>query len=236
MARVGIALAGALLVLVAVVYSSPALRKRARPTLERLGLLHPYQESARYGKILEQHRRENLELRPPCALLLGDSLSEGFPRQLAKTHGWVPRGISGDRVRDVAARIEASVLGAPCIDVALLVGSNDVIHDGASASQVASEIAALAETLRAAGKRVSITTLPPVRGGFADANDDLRAVNEKLHLLTARGFALLDLHSALAEPRGQLDERYSRDGVHLTAAAYERWAELLAQGLPKQAR
>ena len=227
----------ALLVLaLAIVSSSPELRRRARPALERLGVLRPHQESARYHELVERHRRENLELRSRCVLLLGDSLTEAFPTRLTEPRGWALRGISGDRVRHVRNRLEGSVLGAPCSEIAILAGSNDVIVDGATPRAVGLEVASLAETLRANGRQVVITTLPPARGRFADANGRISAVNEELRALSAQGFTVVDLHRALADTTGQLDERFSRDGLHLTVAAYERWAELLDEVLPGSAR
>jgi lysophospholipase L1-like esterase len=148
------------------------------------------------------------------------------------------RGISGDRVRDVAARLAPSALEAPCRDVALLAGSNDVVGDGAPPDEIAAQVAELAERLRTAGKRVVVTTLPPVRDRYAPASASIRAVNETLRALAARGFLVLDLHAALAGDDGLLDPRYSLDGLHLSAAGYERWADLLAAALaaPDEAR
>jgi lysophospholipase L1-like esterase len=214
----------------ALVASSPALRKRARPALERLGILRPYQETDRYRALVERHRLENAQLVAPCVLLLGDSLSEGFPRDLAESRAWAVRGISGDRVRHVAARL-GSVLETPCADVALLIGSNDVVHERAAPDAVGREIAALAARLQAAGKRVAITTLPPVRGTFAERNDAIRSVNERLRALVGPHLTVVDLHAALVDESGQLGERYALDGLHLTHAAYLRWAERLDSAL-----
>lgn len=83
-------------------------------------------------------------------LLLRDSLTERFSTALTKPRGSVGRGISGDRVRHVRARLEPSVLSTPCEVVAMLVGSNDVVMDRADPAAVASEIASLAEALRSA--------------------------------------------------------------------------------------
>jgi lysophospholipase L1-like esterase len=215
----------------ALVWASPELRRRLRPPLERLGLLRPYQESAGYVEILERHRLENARLEAGCVVLLGDSLSEAFPSHLAEPRGWVARGISGDRVRHVAARLAPSALEAPCGTVALLAGSNDVAHDGRAPADVAAELAALARTLRGGGKRVVLTTPPPARGRFRAANPALRELSERIRGLSGEGFAVADLHAALADPDGELAARHTRDGLHLTEPAYARWAALLDAAL-----
>jgi lysophospholipase L1-like esterase len=231
LARAALLVAALALVVAAIAFSSPELRRRARPSLERLGLLRPYQESAQYAEIVERHRRENEALDARCVVLLGDSLTEGFPAQLAAPRRWSVRGISGDRVRHVAARLESSALGAPCPAVAVLVGSNDVVIDGGPPAEAAAQIESLAEALRAAGKQVVVATVPPVRGRFAASNGAIRALDDRIRALGARGFAVADLHAALADPAGELAAAYTRDGLHLTPAAYERWAAVLDEAL-----
>jgi lysophospholipase L1-like esterase len=225
--RAALLVAALAMAFAAIAFSSPELRRRARPPLERLGLLRPYQESAQYLAIVERHRLENQTLDARCVVLIGDSLSEAFPAQLAVPRRWSIRGISGDRVRHVAARLESSALAAPCATVAVLVGSNDVVIDGVAPAQVAAQIEALASALRAGAKHVVLTTVPPVRGRFAAANEAIRSLDERIRKLGERGFAVAELHTALADPAGELDAAYSRDGLHLTTEGYERWAAVL---------
>jgi lysophospholipase L1-like esterase len=216
-------------VLAAALAASPGLRRWVRPPLERLGLLKTYQEGAYYLDVLERHRRENAALRTPCLILFGDSLTEAFPARLAAPRGWAVRGIAGDRVRHLAARLGASVEGAPCGSVALLAGTNDVVIDGAAPEDVAQQLALLASALRANGRAVLLATVPPVRGRHAGANADIRALDERIReLARTHDFVLVDLYGVLVDDSGQLDARYSRDDVHLGDAAYERWTELLA--------
>jgi lysophospholipase L1-like esterase len=215
----------------ALALSSPEVRRRARPSLERIGLLRPYQESPPYRAIVEGHRRENARLAPGCVVLLGDSLTEAFPAALAAARGWVPRGISGDRVRHAAARLDSAALEAPCGSVAVLIGSNDVVLDEREPAEIAGAVAALAERLRAAGKRVVVMTLPPTRGRFAAANPSIGALDDRIRGLTAHGLTVADLHAALADETGALSPRYSADGLHLTPAAYERWSAVLEEAL-----
>jgi lysophospholipase L1-like esterase len=199
--------------------------------LQRLGCLRPHHEAARYRATVERHALENPGLAVDCTLLLGDSLTEVFPPALAEPRGWFVRGISGDRVRHVRARLGASVLSAPCTTVAVLVGSNDLVLDRADPAGVAREIETLAEALESAGKRVVLTTLPPTRGRHAEANARIRALNARLEAFRGCGRRVADLHGALANAAGELGARYSRDGLHLAPAGYERWAQLLHETL-----
>jgi lysophospholipase L1-like esterase len=190
-------------------------------------LLQPFQQSAGYLEIIERHRLENAALESGCVVLLGDSLTAGFPAQLVAQRGWSVRGIPGDRVSHVVARLDSAAIGTPCPTVAVLIGSNDVVNDRAAPADVAPQIESLSNALRGAGRTVVIATLPPVRGRFASANPSIGELNDRIRALAARGFTILDLHGALADPSGALDAAYSSDGLHLTPAAYERWASML---------
>jgi lysophospholipase L1-like esterase len=50
-------------------------------------------------------------------------------------------------------------------------------------------------------------------------------------LAAQRNLRLLDLHRAFDDGAGGLRSTETSDGVHLTAAGYARWAELLEQEL-----
>jgi len=232
MGRIGaLALLAALAISAALAVWSLALpdpRTEVRSVLEAMGLLRAREEQAWYRKSLQRFREQNGKLAAPCTVLLGDSLVEGFPTEVAARRGWVLRGISGDRVPDVEARLEISVLQTPCEEVVLLAGSNDLVHDRTTPRSVAAALQAVAERLRAEGRRVIVATLPPVRGRYADAGGPIRAVNERLR---ADATVLLDLHAALADATGRLDSAYSADGLHLTRAGYARWVEALGEFL-----
>ena len=50
--------------------------------------------------------------------------------------------------------------------------------------------------------------------------------------VTAAGAEWLDVYPALADATGQLDPRYSSDGLHLSPAGYRAWAARLRPYLP----
>lgn len=225
-ARLRLGLAGLAAAVVVV-----AVSDRAQLLLGSLGLLPPKQWMPAYRSRLVAHAWSNARLPDGCAILLGDSLSELFPAELAAPHGWVKRGISGDRVRDVAMRLEVSALDAPCASVFLLIGSNDAVHHGAEPDALAAAIRALVDELVAGGKRVRVHTLPPTRGRYAEATRGIRATNRLLRESAwPEGVELVDLEAALGDPEGLLRAEYSSDGLHLSEAGYRRWERLLAGG------
>jgi lysophospholipase L1-like esterase len=118
----------------------------------------------------------------------------------------------------------------------LLVGSNDLVKDGADPIMVGDEIAAVAETLVTAERQVILTTLPPTRDDHEGANEAIRELNDRLARPVGPGVRVVDLHSALVDDDGQLSEQYSQDGLHLTNAAYLRWTDCLEETLATRLR
>jgi lysophospholipase L1-like esterase len=207
--------------------ASPALRAEARLALERAGV--PATWLARLSRT-PPRAWVGPEPAAPCTVLIGDSLTEGFPAGLADARRWVNRGISGDRISEVAARLDAAALATPCGAIVLLVGTNDIVHVRTSPERAAAAILAVVDRIRGAGKTAVLATLPPVRAPFDPWAGALRATNVRLREEAAKrtDVKLLDLEHALEDAQGQLAAGYSRDGLHLSEAAYARWADALA--------
>jgi lysophospholipase L1-like esterase len=190
-----------------------------------LGLVPTRSEMPAYRARVEAFALENARLAEPCALLLGDSLSENFPSDRAAALGLATRGISGDRVRDLTRRLRPSVLEAPCRTILLLGGTNDIVGDRRTPAAVNAELLHLAERIAADRREVILVSLPPAGGEHAWASPSIEELNRLLAAeARRRDFRWLDLHAALAGSEGDL---LTPDGLHLNALGYERFARLL---------
>jgi lysophospholipase L1-like esterase len=208
-------------------------RGRVYAALTDLGVMKRRQETEAYRRLVEGHARVNESLPADCVLLLGDSITEAFPAALTAPRHWANRGISGDRVRDVRARLALSALTAPCATVSLLVGSNDLVHERGRPAAVAREISEITREAAASGRRVVLSTVPPTSGEFSQWQAAVIETNHLLRENASRREAvrLLDLHGMLADAHGELLAEYSLDGLHLTEAAYRVWAVALAESV-----
>jgi len=163
-------------------------------------------------------------------VMLGDSLTQRGEWWELLGRPVANRGISSDTVADVAARLDDVVALEPKV-LFLLVGAND-LRLGATPEALAARHAELVAALRrrVPHARVVVESLLPIRGEPAGGRTGaaIRRANELLR----PDADWLDLHAKLADASGQLDERYSFDGVHLTAAGYRVWAEALRPYLP----
>ncbi|HEX7842570.1 MAG TPA: GDSL-type esterase/lipase family protein [Kofleriaceae bacterium] len=172
------------------------------------------------------------------AIVLGDSLTERGEWGELLGRPVVNRGIAGDTVEGVRARLDDVVALEPRV-VFVLVGAND-LQAGVPPEALAARHAALVAELhrRLPRTRIVIESLLPIRDELVPRDEPLttatiRRANELIQRGAAgAGAEWLDVNARLADGTGELDVRYSIDGLHLSAAGYRAWAAVLAPYLP----
>ena len=170
-------------------------------------------------------------------VVLGDSLTDRGEWWELLGRPVANRGIGGDTVADVRARIGDVVALQPRV-LFVLVGVNDLLG-GTSPELLAIAHAALVAELRGRlpHTRIVVESLLPIRDELLAEDGPLttatvRRANELLQRgAAAAGAEWLDVNAALADATGQLDARYSDDGSHLSAAGYRAWAAVLKRSL-----
>ena len=165
-------------------------------------------------------------------VMLGDSLTQRGEWWELLGRPVANRGISSDTVADVAARLDDVEALEPRV-LFLLVGVNDLAR-GVTPDELAPRHAALVAELRRRlpRARIVVESLLPIRDELVEGRTTgaIRRTNELLR--PAAGADWLDLTAVLADASGELDARYSFDGIHLTAAGYRVWADALRPYLP----
>ncbi len=130
-------------------------------------------------------------------------------------------GVSGDTTDELIARLDEVVDFHPDA-VALLIGTND-FGQRKSVEHLVRNIEYLLVTLRRGlpGSRMLVQSIMPRGAEYAervrDANRHLRQFAPSVNA------QYLDLWPALAGGSDEIDERFSDDKLHLTAAGYEAW-------------
>lgn len=171
-------------------------------------------------------------------VVVGDSLTERGEWWELLDRPVANRGVAGDTVEAVRARLDDVAALDPRV-VFVLVGVNDLLA-GASPEALAARHAALFGELRARlpHARVVAESLLPIRDELVARDAALTgATVRRANELCRRGAAAagvdwLDVHARLADPDGELDARYSSDGLHLSGAGYRAWAAALLPYLP----
>jgi lysophospholipase L1-like esterase len=170
-------------------------------------------------------------------LLVASALLGAQPERRFRFHN---RGISGNKVPDLAARWEEDALALKPNLLSILIGVNDYWHkrNGRYAGTVAqyeSGYAALLERTRRALPDVRLLVLEPfvLRVGAVDASwfpefDDRRAAAERV--ARGAGATFVPLHAAFEELGRKTGPAYwAADGVHPTPAGHaliaRKWRE-----------
>lgn len=172
-----------------------------------------------------------------AVIWLGDSITEGGSwGQLIGDSTTVNRGIGGDITYGVLHRLDEVVRHHPS-KLFILIGINDIAKD-------IPEVV-IADNCRLIVRRVqqgspstriylqSVLPLEPSHAGFPqhyDKTEHVSVLNRLLGKVAASAhITFVNLWPAFVDSRGNLDSRYTADGLHLNAAGYKRWVARLRQ-------
>jgi lysophospholipase L1-like esterase len=181
-------------------------------------------------------REENKKLTTKHnVILLGDSITEGFnvPKYFPGRHV-LNRGIGADIVgnalpesdqRGILRRMDESIFDCSPAHVFLLIGIND-LGMGHKPETIEIGYRKILEEVksREPGLKLHVQSVLPTRGNFAKHNANVNEVNKRLQKLAKEfGDDYIDLHSKMADDKGELKEEFTADGLHLKDPGYQVW-------------
>ena len=152
-------------------------------------------------------------------------------------------GICGELTGEMVLRFRRDALNHLPGYVPILGGTNDLGWN-ASPSEIMRNLVTMYEQTLAMGSVPIPVTVPSIRvedgpGGTAGQEWISEHLDRRSRLngliqeyAGSKGLACTDLFAATVDPKsGQLAERYSNDGIHLTTAGYRLFAEHVAHTL-----
>jgi lysophospholipase L1-like esterase len=169
----------------------------------------------------------------PPIVLIGDSITEGFDTSRYFLEGNISnRGVSGDSTEECLERISEEWFREHPSAVFLCIGTNDLARER-SDRFILENIRTIVEKIRRFSRApIYLTTLFPTRENPPRPNERIRGFNRELEKLAAESDCrFYDLHRHFTDEEGSLRAEFTDDGLHLTAAAYRRWSELLSDTL-----
>ncbi|MGQ9869631.1 GDSL-type esterase/lipase family protein [Leptodesmis sp.] len=207
--------------------------------------------------VLEREATVMADQRPDrLNILLGDSLSLWFPSHLLPTdRTWLNQGISGETSYGVLKRIKLLDKTRPRI-IFLMIGINDLIR-GVSDETVLANQREIVRYLKQAHPttRIVMQSILPHGGDrtlkqYAAlssvnasepqkppvwverlpylSNTMIRTLNQRLAIVAQEeGAEFLDLHPLFVDSQGNLQDRFTTDGLHLSLAGYQAWKSQL---------
>lgn len=163
-------------------------------------------------------------------LLIGDSLTNGFKTgKLLPDMEIINKGIYGDNSEGLLERLEKDVVSEKPDIIYILIGTNDFAM-GRSNDKLLETLKKTAGVLNKylTNSKIIFTSILPTRRIENRPNDRINKMNELIkHLCIKYNAEYFNLHSAMADETGGLKIEYTNDGLHLTDAAYQKWAEIL---------
>ena len=166
-------------------------------------------------------------------VLAGDSITEFYNMELfddytARTGKLVyNRGISGDTSNRLLERFERNVLNLEPTTIALLIGTNDIAR-GANNQYIIGNTEKLIRLAKekCPGVNIVLESVYPVNTLINSQgkrrNNVIKDLNKGLEGLAAMmGVEFVDLTEQLADKYGILKKKFTYDGLHVNAPAYE---------------
>ncbi len=168
-------------------------------------------------------------------VFVGNSLTHGCEwHELFGMPNIKNRGINGDVVQGVFERIDPVVKGHPK-KIFLLTGVNDVSHN-LTADSIATALGKLIDYIRVntPQTRLYVQSLLPINNSFGrykaifGKEQVIRDINVKLAAMAEeKGFVWINTYPIFADENGNLDSRYTNDGLHLLGNGYIHWKNFL---------
>jgi lysophospholipase L1-like esterase len=204
---------------------------RQKITKNNISISRPTYETAYYKFRLNQFA--GLPHNQAAIMFLGDSLTEqGQWAELLKNSYVINRGINGDSTAGVLHRLDGVIADDPS-KIFLMIGTNDIWNQNKSVSQILTNYRLILETLKDKLPQTKVyiqSNLPVNNNNFTIKinNNQIYSLNSKLEKLAEElGYTYIDLATKLRDNDGQLNSKYTLDGVHLNGLGYGVWAEVL---------
>lgn len=172
-------------------------------------------------------------------VLLGDSITNcGNWDELFPNQNIINRGISGDITLGVLDRLNEIVKRQPK-KVFIMIGINDVAINNSTARILENYQKILTKIKTDSPQTIIyIQSLLPTNGTFTTFKnhqgkmDIVQQINKELATLALKNQVhFINLFPHFLDEKGQLDAKYTNDGLHLLGTGYQLWARLITEQL-----
>ena len=190
-------------------------------------------DAARHRTRYEEFKKEPVV--KGKVMFVGNSITEeGQWKKLLKDSSVINRGISGDITFGILDRIEELTKREPS-RLFLLIGINDIAKNIPD-EIIMENIFSIVGRIRSASPKTKtfVQSILPVNSAFPDfpdhknKDDHILTINSQLEKYGDRlHYTYVNLYSKFIDSDGRLDAKFTTDGLHLNAAGYARWAEIL---------
>jgi lysophospholipase L1-like esterase len=153
------------------------------------------------------------------------------------------RGIGGDTTQGVIDRLNVSIFDIMPSKIVLMIGTNDV-NGNVQNEKILSNYRIIFDEIKKNQPTVDVfvmSIIPQNKDIEKAAGIDVTKNNKTIKYLNSEiknlcgeyGYSFLEIYDLLLDEEGYLDKEYSDDGLHLNAAGFEIWTEVLKPYLMK---
>ncbi len=146
------------------------------------------------------------------------------------------RGIAGDNTYGLRARVEEIVRHQP-EKLFILIGTND-LNKKIPVGYIVDNYKKIIQDIHtlSPGTNVYVQSVFPInndligRQYYTSTNEEIISLNMALKTMTdVMKVPFVDIYPALTDTKGQMDAKYTYDGLHLSGLGYQQWVNYLKQ-------
>ena len=185
---------------------------------------------------------QNANLSKGQIIFVGDSITDLYPLDDHYTDlnlATYNRGIGGDTTDGLLDRLQVSIFDLAPSKIVLMIGINDIFGGGKNNDYVLNNYNLILEKIskKLPDTKVFCMSLLPISLTLQEyapqidinaKNAQVLAANQRIqNLATLYGYEYYNLNELVSDQNGSLDMQYSVDGLHLNAAGFEVWTDLI---------
>lgn len=188
----------------------------------------------------EAYRRDNRQtLVYPDLIFIGDSITEWFPieEKLQPRKTWLNRGIAASNSQHIVDHLDAHLVGNVASHIILLLGTNDIGYN-LPLQQTLANLTTLIEEVEAGYPFATLYLLELLPVNEAEqyreavdnrTNAQLAQLNQAYAQLADAypQVQLVPTYARFLNHQGQLAEHLTKDGLHLSDAGYDCFADII---------
>lgn len=172
-------------------------------------------------------------------IIFGDSITELYP--VSEIYGDMPvmkSGVSGYRTQDLLDRMDEMLYKYNPSKVILLIGINDLMPNKSSENQTKiinniEKIISEIKTNRPKAK-IYLESIYPINVKMKETlaevgdNEIIKGINKRLEkYCDYNGITFINMFDELIDSNGELDSKYTNDGIHPNTMGYARITRVL---------
>lgn len=201
-----------------------------------------------FSYIMEHYKNENpYEIKVEANdnfVFLGDSITEGYPtKELFDDLPIINSGVSGYTTDDILKNLDEMVTIYNPTKVFILIGTNDIAFEK-SESQITNNIKKIVQNIlrKRPNTKIYIESIYPINNTEDDKidhgvvgvrdNKKIKQINKKLKkYCKEKGYTYINIYDELSDKSGNIDLKYTKEGLHLNDLGYLKVTKSLYQYL-----